>query len=409
MGTQTCVGALKAALEAEKLELQSSASAANGVMTDPNKNTAGSEAKIIEQRRLLQKALHKALETTYMNIHNEYKRVRLSAKAMMDALHKEVSARNCAGTDNPNSGKQLGKAGTAGSDFQDCQSFSTDEPGNTGTGQEIFKQIVAATAKQLSPTDMTAFDAGNPGGFSATVLNILSDLMLANANEEVIENLGTANKAEYEIVEKDLIKIASILAGPREGTDYNVEDKTDANSHAAGGHISQAVKGTNHGHGTDTSAAGDRREDNRNNMANANAFERAKVRAIETSFVEYVKSKSVYHNTSTKQTALEAAVNMIDAKIRAVGQANGKISSYTLELKGLEDDEMRKIHDIKEEFESLAADWLQLATYHCCDIVQGNAIECDDATAHLIAPINTVFPNALRKPNVQTDCTRRLL
>merc|ERR1711881_566184 len=142
---------------------------------------------------------------------------------------------------------------------------------------------------------------------------------------------------------------------------------------------------------------------------NSISFERAQLRTIEAAFVEYVKSKSLYHNTSTKKTALEAAVVMVDAKIAAVGAAKNKITSYSTELQGLEDDEMRKIHDIKEEFESLAADWLQLATYHCCDIVQGNAIECDDATAHLIAPINTVFPNALRKPNVQTDCTLRLL
>merc|ERR1711881_696230 len=100
---------------------------------------------------------------------------------------------------------------------------------------------------------------------------------------------------------------------------------------------------------------------------------------------------------------------MVSAKLSAVTAAVTSVTSYTTELKRLEDDEMRKIHDIKDEFESLAADWLQLATYHCCDIVQGNAIECTDATAHLIAPINAVFPNALRQPDVQTDCTRRLL
>merc|ERR1712093_823407 len=110
-----------------------------------------------------------------------------------------------------------------------------------------------------------------------------------------------------------------------------------------------------------------------------------------------------------EKNAFTASKLMILQKIEAVQNALDHITTYKTELKGLDDDEMRKIADIKEEFESLAADWLQLATYHCCDIVQGNAIECDDATAHLIAPINTVFPNALRKPNVQTDCTRRLL
>jgi len=78
-------------------------------------------------------------------------------------------------------------------------------------------------------------------------------------------------------------------------------------------------------------------------------------------------------------------------------------------LKALDQDELAKIADIGEEFESLAADWWQLAVYHCCDIVQGNKVECGDAIDHLIAPIDTVFPNALKKPDVTKDCGRGLL
>jgi len=138
-------------------------------------------------------------------------------------------------------------------------------------------------------------------------------------------------------------------------------------------------------------------------------FENSQLEEVEIKFIEYIRSKSKYHNISTEHSAMSAAAKMVEMKIRAVMGAKGSIKSYTAELEGLEEDEMRKIADIKDEFESLAADWLQLATYHCCDIVQGNAIECSDATNHLIEPINNVFPHALKKPDVATDCTRRLL
>lgn len=138
-------------------------------------------------------------------------------------------------------------------------------------------------------------------------------------------------------------------------------------------------------------------------------LEKDNLEKLESEFIDWTLAKSKYHNVSSEKSAYDAAAAMVEMKIRAVQGSKDNIDSYATELEGLEDDEMRKIADIKDEFESLAADWLQLATYHCCDIVQGNAIECTEATNHLIEPINSVFPHALKKPDVATDCTRRLL
>lgn len=138
-------------------------------------------------------------------------------------------------------------------------------------------------------------------------------------------------------------------------------------------------------------------------------FEDKQLSRVERAYIKYMKQKSLYHNHTTGHSALQSAKKMVIAKIDALVKSKEHIKVYEVELDTLQDDEMRRIADIKEEFESLAADWLQLATYHCCDIVQGNAVECEDATDHLMQPINNVFPNALKKPDPARDCTRRLL
>jgi len=138
-------------------------------------------------------------------------------------------------------------------------------------------------------------------------------------------------------------------------------------------------------------------------------FEDKQLSRVERAYINYMKQKSMYHNHTTGHSALQSAKKMVMAKIDALVKSKEHIKVYEVELDTLQDDEMRRIADIKEEFESLAADWLQLATYHCCDIVQGNTVECEDATDHLMQPINNVFPNALKKPDPARDCTRRLL
>merc|ERR1712046_423417 len=138
-------------------------------------------------------------------------------------------------------------------------------------------------------------------------------------------------------------------------------------------------------------------------------FEDKQLSRVERAYIKYMKEKSLYHNHTTGHSALQSAKNMVIAKIDALVKSKEHIKVYEVELDTLQDDEMRRIADIKEEFESLAADWLQLATYHCCDIVQGNTVECKDATDHLVEPVDKVFPGALKKPDPARDCTRRLL
>jgi len=138
-------------------------------------------------------------------------------------------------------------------------------------------------------------------------------------------------------------------------------------------------------------------------------LERENLRKLEQQFIDWTVAKSEFHNVSTQKSAVDAALETVQGKIHALGVSLESIKIYDLELLSLEDDEMRRIADIKEEFESLAADWLQLATYHCCDIIQGNTVECTDATKHLMDPINNVFPGALKAPDPGRDCVRRLL
>jgi len=154
---------------------------------------------------------------------------------------------------------------------------------------------------------------------------------------------------------------------------------------------------------------GHRSNKNREEWKGRIDFEDKQLSRVERAYINYMKQKSMYHNHTTGHSALQSAKKMVMAKIDALVKSKEHIKVYEVELDTLQDDEMRRIADIKEEFESLAADWLQLATYHCCDIVQGNTVECEDATDHLMQPINNVFPNALKKPDPARDCTRRLL
>lgn len=248
---------------------------------------------------------------------------------------------------------------------------------------------------------------GNGFEFEDTVLMVLTDMLLATGQADA---KARAKDADKDATEASLIALNTILAGPTECLDY-CEHRTTTNS----------------GWGSNTAAVQpnwkfDITQDNfnrwgydgtgnagRNNWNGRINFEDAQLSSVEKKFIAYIKSKSKYHNSTTGKSAIDAAKTMVQGKIDALLDAQGSIGIYELELDSLQDDEMRRIADIKEEFESLAADWLQLATYHCCDIVQGNTVECEDATQHLMEPINKVFPNALKKPDPARDCTRRLL
>jgi len=132
--------------------------------------------------------------------------------------------------------------------------------------------------------------------------------------------------------------------------------------------------------------------------------------------MDYLNQKARHAQQVTKVNAYRSAKDMTWDKHNTVNAALSKIVDFEGYLASLEDDEMRKIADIKEEFESLTTDWWHLAKYHCCDIVQANPVECADAVDAFIAPLNTAFPAddggfVLRRPDVKTDCqpTRRLL
>lgn len=371
--TASCIEALKTALEAEKTELQQSVQTTAGVETN-------AQTEVGTKTTALKTAIAKAIQEVYGELLARYKSVAVHAADMEAALKAELKER-------------------------------TTDVNKRYKPEALFETIMANAAQQLK--------AENPDliGNSQIYQDVLREMMLTTARQNAIANTDGARTPQQKADdEHTYIQVENLLnfAGD-DGTEGYAAFNNGRNPNNNG-------LGTPNGDGTSNgkvlgqSSVGDgeyaAKDDTTNAAPDANGMrelERENFLAVEQAFIAWTVAKSNYHNTSTKKTALDAAKAMVQKKITAVGNAITSVTSYTTELKGLEDDEMRKIHDIKEEFESLAADWLQLATYHCCDIVQGNAIECDDATAHLIAPINTVFPNALRKPNVQTDCTRRLL
>jgi len=390
--TASCISALSAALTAEKLELQKSVSTTSGKATTDSQD-------VTTKTTALKTAIATAIQEVYGELLSRYKAVSVHAADMEAALKAELADR-------------------------------TTDVSKRYRPEVLFETIMTNAAQQLNSDGKTVIGDGSANsGMYEQLGGALKEMMLETVRDNALASkyddgtAGDRTETQRRNDEHTYIQVENLLnfAGNDDASTYanfNANRSPNNNGRGTGAIGSQTGKALGSSSATTSGEydAGKGSKETAQTMGtgkgNGDKFyelERTNFLDVEAKFIAWTVAKSNYHNTSTKKTALDAAKAMVQKKIDAVSAAVTSVTSYTTELKGLEDDEMRKIHDIKEEFESLAADWLQLATYHCCDIVQGNAIECDDATAHLIAPINTVFPNALRKPNVQTDCTRRLL
>lgn len=392
--TKQCLSDLSEALLKEADQLDGKAAAANTSVHGTH------AAEITDKKEALQQAIQDAIGTIYNETKNRYDKLMKHAKEMMAALEKEVNERVKHVEEGNNSPEKIAADVIA----------KVIENGNGEITEAMLeKELEQLFLTQAHEEALKKYDDGENGldetGLEADqgMVNLESLLQLAGMN-------GASNPGHYSEdffnrrhVEIDRYKTNHAGANPAD-----MVPGTGAQEHPVFHQSGNEVMGFNYGHPITP---------NTNANPGLTHGTHTKMTRLEHAHHEKIKAEALKYFTAhknnaaatTKQQAYGAAKNSAHSRFVVVNNSYNSLTIYLDKLKELDKDELKKIADIGEEFESLAADWLQLAIYHCCDIVQGNQLECNDATKHLTAPLETVITGALKIPNVRTDCGRRLL
>lgn len=364
--TQLCLSDLAAALTAESEELAKKAhDAGEDIKNTHNPGIATGKAN-------LQLAIQTAIGQIYQETKNRYQELQKHAAEMQEALTEEVNKRI----------EQTEKANAPETMAAAIIQKVTDAGGQFNMQSKLTEGLLKAELANLLLTDA-----------HTDAMKKYDDKTEADGNKRDADYIQLSNLFAAAGWGPDLYSGEAALTGANKYRDLKSEKKADV----AQGMINsnKAVQRANTGLEKAKDALHKKEQDNINN--------------VKIALQNWQTSKTAEGAALTGKSAYTAARTHALTKFQVVDNSYTSLTTYLGKLNELDADETKKIADIQEEFESLAADWLQLAIYHCCDIVQGNQLECDDATNHLAAPLQKVFPGALKIPNVKTDCGRRLL
>lgn len=367
--TKQCLTDLSEALQKEAHQLDGKAAAAN---TSVHVGHAGT---IDDKKIALQQAIQDAIRTIYNETKSRYDKLMLHAKEMMAALQIEVNSR------------------------------VADVEGGKNSPETIAASVIEKVIEMNDGGQIT----------EAMLEKELEQIFLTKAHEEALGEYKTEKnllgKSGLE-ADQGMVNLEALLQLAGTNTD-SVPGHHSTPGNYRDGHPKISVMGFEHdqeGIATPSTGANP-------GVGHHGTDTHTKMTELEHAHHEKIKAKALAlftaHQNNAAATiahgAYTAAKNSAHSRFVVVNNSYNSLTTYLEKLELLDKDELKKIADIGEEFESLAADWLQLAIYHCCDIVQGNQLECDDATKHLTAPLETVITGALKIPNVATDCGRRLL
>lgn len=379
--TQLCLSDLSAALAAESEELAKKAHAAGENITEHH------EPAIATGKHNLQLAIQTAIGQIYQETKNRYQELQKHAAEMQEVLTEEVNKR-IAQTEKDNAPETMAAA--------------------------IIEKVTNASGHFNMDSKLT----------EGLLKDELANLLLTDAHTDAMKKYDDKTEADGKKRDSDYIQLSNLFAAAGWGGDLYIGESalTHPNKYRdlkRGDTASAAQALLNDDNDLNINEGMFSEKTNREHHRANTGLQKAKdalhrkeqdnINNVKIALQNWQTSKTAEGAALTGKSAYTAARTHALTKFQVVDNSYTSLTTYLGKLNELDADETKKIADIQEEFESLAADWLQLAIYHCCDIVQGNQLECDDATNHLAAPLQKVFPGALKIPNVKTDCGRRLL
>lgn len=393
--TKNCVDDLRKVLDAEAVQLLASAGAASGVAT-------GHENDYKTAQENLKRVLHNALQDIFASIHARYAQIEKHALAMMTALELEIVERGKGIGDNHKHHTDTDAASTIYAQIQEklgggqwdeeevrealndvLMANAETSAFNSLTGKEPFRCVTRNVCERNEDRSTWMVDSGtgldNCNNYGRKASELACSKLKYTASGRCQEN-GMGN-----VFNEPWPKAPG--PGCVAESDMSLADHTQAKNDLI--QLTTLIAQSQSG--------------------KWNTKEQPQIDAIKDQWAKLIGAQEGKSAKEVEEGAYTAAKWKTDAHKAVVDTSYSEITTYLLKLSQLDADETKKIADLQEEFESLAADWLQLAIYHCCDIVQGNAVECGDAVDHLIKPIDAVFAGALKKPDVKKDCGRRLL